>query len=202
MIESAIVFIEANVAYGPYVVFGLLLLAGLCLPVSEDVMMFISATLAYNYPDYFFPYLIAIFSGAYISDLMAFTIGCIAGKKLWNIKFIAKTIPYEKVELVEDYYKKYGIITLILGRFIPFGVRNALFIAAGIGRMNPIRFALSDLLACTISTSIYFPLYYFFGQKMVDIVRKSNIVIFSVAIVVVLFFVFKHKKNKRKETTT
>ena len=55
----------------------------------------------------------------------------------------------EKVNQISDFYKKYGMITLMGGRFIPFGVRNALFLTAGLGKMNFFKFALSDLIACT-----------------------------------------------------
>ena len=33
------------------------------------------------------------------------------------------------------FYKKYGALTLVIGRFIPFGVRNAIFLTSGISKM-------------------------------------------------------------------
>ena len=48
----------------------------------------------------------------------------------------------ERVAKVASFYQKYGVWTLVVGRFIPFGVRNALFLTAGIGKMSPVRFAI------------------------------------------------------------
>ena len=62
----------------------------------------------------------------------------------------------ESVDKVSHFYERFGIFTLIVGRFVPFGVRNALFLTAGLGRMGFMKFALSDLLAATISCSVYF----------------------------------------------
>ena len=101
----------------------------------------------------------------------------------------------EMVDKVGGFYEKYGILTLVLGRFIPFGVRNALFLTAGLSKMNFLKFALSDLLAATITCSLYFWLYYTYGEAMVDIIKQSNVVIFSVAAVVVVFFLIKRKKT-------
>ena len=101
----------------------------------------------------------------------------------------------ETVDKIGGFYKKYGMLTLILGRFIPFGVRNALFLTAGLSKMNFLKFALSDLVAATISCSLYFWLYYTYGKSMVDIIKQSNVVIFSIALVVVLYLIFTRKKD-------
>ena len=195
--EQAIEFIQSNVQYAPYIIFGLLLLAGFNLPVSEDVMLFISATLAASYPDNLIPLFIGVFLGAFFSDLICFTIGRIFGATLFEKDgFLTRFISQEKIRKIEVFYDKHGIITLILGRFIPFGVRNGLFLAAGIGKMSYLKFSLSDLLACTISSVFFFTLYYKVGKPVLEYVQKGNIVIFSIAVVVVLFVWLYPKYHK------
>lgn len=196
--DAIVEIIQANVAYGPYIVFGLLLLAGLNLPISEDVMLFVSATLGAYYPEYLIPYLMGVFWGAYLSDIIAFHIGKYGGPHLWKLKFIEKSIPKKRLLKVEEYYERYGIITLLLGRFIPFGVRNVLFMAAGLVNMRLIKFALADLLACTITTAVYFPLYYIFGKKVIGYVQKSNYVIFTVAVIAIVTLLILKRKKKLK----
>ena len=187
--EQVIEFIQSNVQYAPYMIFGVLLLAGFNLPVSEDVMLFISATLAASYPENLIPLFLGVFLGAYFSDLICFSLGRIFGATLFEKGgFLARFISQDKIRKVELFYEKYGIITLILGRFIPFGVRNGLFLAAGIGKMSYIKFSLSDLLACTISSVFFFTLYYKVGKPVIEYVQKGNVVIFCIAVVVVLFF--------------
>ena len=199
MTEDLLQFATTHIHLAPWVIFGLLLLAGFNVPVSEDVMLFISAVLAKTYPDYLTALFLAVYLGAYLSDVICYSLGRILGPKLWNIKFFAKMVDKEKIKKVSHYYENYGTLTLILGRFIPFGVRNALFLTAGLGRMSVIKFMLSDLLACTISCFLFFNLYFHFGQSMIEYVKKANIVIFALALITVFIIIWcKRQKQKKK----
>lgn len=195
--DQLLLIIQSNIQIAPYIIFGALLLAGFCLPISEDGMLFISAVLASKYPDLFLHFLLAVFLGAYFSDLICFTLGKTVGPKILKISFFSKMISQDKIKTVQQFYDKYGIITLIFGRFVPFGVRNALFLSAGIGKMNNIKFAMSDLLACSISTAVYFSLYYYMGSTVIEYVKKGNIVIFSIAIIVALAVIINKKRKKK-----
>ncbi len=195
LMEELLQFAGTNIHLAPLIIFSLLLLAGFNLPVSEDLMLFTSAILAVKNPEHLWPLFIGVFAGAYFSDLIAYSLGRFLGPKLWNIKMFAKMVKPEQVDKVSAFYKKYGVITLILGRFIPFGVRNALFITAGLGKMRFLKFALSDLLACTISCSIFFYLYFNFGEKVIDIIKKGNMVIFAVFITFIIYYLFNKKRS-------
>lgn len=194
--DQLILLIEQNVHLAPYIIFGALLLAGFNLPVSEDLMIIISSVLAVENPQ-LLPYLfIAVYLGAYFSDLICYGLGRKFGHRLWNIRVFAKMVKREKIVKINLFYKKYGIITLILGRFIPFGVRNGLFLTAGLGKMKFIHFALADLLACTISVSILFTLTYFIGNEIIQFVKKFNLIVFITAILVIVgIWFFKSKKS-------
>ncbi|EQC46561.1 DedA family protein [Bacteriovorax sp. Seq25_V] len=198
--EELLALINSNVVLAPYIIFGLLFLAGFNIPVSEDIMLFTSALLAAKNPDYLIPLFTAVFLGAYISDLICYGfMGRFLGPKLFKIKFFASMASPEKLEKVNYFFKKYGVLTLIFGRFIPFGFRNALFLSAGLGKMNAWKFAISDLIACTISCVTYFYIYYSFGELAVEYVKKSNYVIGAIAIIAVIIFAIKKKKaNKLK----
>ncbi|MDB9786894.1 DedA family protein [Bacteriovoracaceae bacterium] len=185
-----------NVALAPLIIFSLLLLAGFNIPISEDAMLFLSGFLAAKNPTYTVHFFTGVFLGAFLSDIICFYVGRILGPKLWKIKAWSKMVPQENVEKISHYYEKYGIITLILGRFIPFGVRNGLFLTAGLGKMNALKFALSDLLACTISCSTYFYLYYTYSTTAIEYVKKSNLLIFSIAIIITSTLIFLKRKKK------
>ncbi len=149
--EDLLLYIQQNADLAPYLIFGLLLLAGFNLPVSEDAMLLISALLATKRPDLTWQLCAGVNAGAYLSDLICYTLGRTLGPRLWQIKWFAKMVSRERVDQISSYYERYGTVTLVLGRFIPFGVRNALFLTAGIGKMNAMRFALSGLLAATLA---------------------------------------------------
>ncbi len=198
--EAALEYINANAANAPYIIFGLLLLAGFNVPVSEDIMLFTSALLAAKNPELLYPLFIAVFAGAYLSDVICYGfMGRFLGEKIFKIKFFKSMAPPEKIAKVTEFYEKYGIITLILGRFIPFGVRNALFLTAGLGKMNAFKFCVSDFIACVISCVSFFSLYYHFGESVIEYVKKFNLVIFAVAIIVGIIFFVKKKKAQKIE---
>ena len=199
--EEILNFIQAHVHQAPYLIFGLLLLAGFNIPVSEDGMIFISAILAVKNPEYLYPLFFAVYSGAFFSDLICYSLGRFLGPQLWKSQWFSKMVSREKVDKLSTFYEKYGIFTLIVGRFIPFGVRNGLFLTAGLGKMNFLKFALSDLFAATISVTSFFYLYYTFGESVILYVKKGNIVLFSIAILVVSILIWRKKKKQKNSVT-
>ncbi len=195
--EELLQFIQAHIHYAHWIIFGALLLAGLNIPVSEDGMLFISGVLASHYPDHLIRLFSAVYLGAYFSDLICYMLGRKFGPKLFEIKFFANMVPPERIDKIHNFYEQYGIVTLLIGRFIPFGVRNGLFLTAGLGKMDFQKFALADLLACTISTVVFFTLYYHFGNTVIEYVKQGNIMLFGlVAIGIGVYF---YLKNQRKD---
>ena len=197
--QELIQFTSENIQYAHLIIFGLLLLAGLNIPVSEDAMLFISAVLASNYPDYLPHLFIGVFMGAYLSDLICYTLGFKLGPKLFEIDFFSNMVPPERIDKIKNYYEQYGVVTLIVGRFIPFGVRNGLFLTAGLGKMDFKKFALSDLLACTISSVTFFTLYYNYGNAVVEYVKSGNKVVFSLVVIGLAVYFIRKKINKNAE---
>ncbi|MDO9140000.1 MAG: DedA family protein [Methylobacter sp.] len=196
--EELINLIEANVLYAPYIIFGALILAGFNIPVSEDAMLFISAVLASQHPDVAAKLFVAVYLGAYFSDLISYALGRILGPKLFKIRFFANAVPPERIDKIHGFYSKYGMVTIFLGRFIPFGVRNGLFLTAGLGEMNFLKFALADLAACTITTTVYFSLYYHYGQTMIDYVKTGSWIILGIAVVLMgVYYLIRKRKSAR-----
>jgi len=197
-----VAFIQSHVEYAPFIIFGLLLLAGFNIPISEDGMLFITASLAAKNPEYLPQLFAGVYFGAYFSDLICYSLGRIVGPKLLHIKFFARMVRQDQIDKIHAYYQRYGVITMILGRFIPFGVRNGLFLTAGLGKMSVIRFATSNLLACTISTITFFTLYYHYGATVIKTVKEVNIVVFVSALAIGGYFYFRRCEVKKQNLTS
>jgi membrane protein DedA with SNARE-associated domain len=190
-------FINQNVMYAPFIIFGLLLLAGFNLPVSEDLMIFTSALLAIKNPQYTTQLIVGLMLGAYLSDIICYAVmGRYFGTKIRKYKMFKKMVTDEQIDKVSDYYHKYGMLTLIIGRFIPFGVRNALFFTAGLSKMNAFKFCIGDLIATLLSSGTYFYLYYTYGESAVDFIKKSNYFIFAFFLAIILGFAVKKWRKK------
>ena len=189
-------FIQSNVHLAPYLIFSLLLLAGLNLPVSEDIMLFITGVLASQNPSHTVPLFLGVFLGAYISDCICYAfLGRFLGQKIFNTKFFSKERRLKKLQKIEHFYEKYGIYTLFFGRFIPFGVRNALFISAGLSKMNAWKFAFADFCSCFISSITYFWIYKNYGSSVIPYIKRINVIAISILIFLALtaFFFFRRK---------
>jgi membrane-associated protein len=200
--DQLIEIVNSNIQYAHLIMFFSLLLAGFNLPVSEDAMIFIAALLSIQHPEYQSKLILWVFAGCYLSDLICYGfVGRYLGPKLFKIKFFSKMVSQEKLDKIAGYYEKYGVLTLIFGRFIPFGVRNALFISAGIAKMKPGKFALSDLLACAISFTFFYTIYFTYGKAVIEWVQAGNIAIFSIFLTIVLAVLIRNKNRPRNNDT-
>ncbi|QMU99049.1 DedA family protein [Borrelia sp. A-FGy1] len=189
-------FIDLNIGYAPVVFFTLLILAGFNIPISEDAIVLMGGILSSRKSEYTVLIFLGIFWGAYIGDIISFYIGRFLAYKL----FRKKTKVNKLIDIMNYYYGEYGSLTLFFGRFIPFGVRNAIFISAGMGNMRPCHFLLADFFAAIISITIYFTLSFKIGESFKMIVPKVKITILlsfislSTIILIILFI-----KNKKKQ---
>ncbi len=158
--------VSAYFSYFPLVVFLSLLLAGFNLPMSEDLLIITSALVARADHSLIVPLYAAIYAGVVASDHIGYWIGTRIRKGLTKNKFFSKVLTERKLERMHYYLDKYGIFTFIVCRFIPFGVRNTLFMGSGIMRFNYRRFVVYDLVAAAINTSTLFFLIYRLGASL------------------------------------
>ncbi len=197
--ESIYQFIIANQSKSPWIIFFLYLLAGLNIPICIDILLIISAVIAAMSPEMFWPLFISAFLGCYFSAWIAYATGRIFGRKLLKIKWIRKLLPEEKLQKIKKFYSKRGFSTLLLGRFIPFGVRNAIFMTTGITKSSFTKFALRDLFPAFFWTSTCFTLFYLLGSNYESLTRylkTANVILFlALGVTVIIVFWYKRRKN-------
>ena len=207
--EVLVNFIIAHADQAHWIIFGLLMLAGLNVPISEDLMLIIGGMIASTmHPENTYRLFIWIFLGCYLSDWMAYGLGRFLGPRLLQWRNFKRFEEKGTLKMIQDYYHKYGFLTLLIGRFIPFGVRNCLFITAGMGEMAFTRFILADGIACFLSNAVMFSLAYSFGkhyQELLAMVSSANMMIFGtfVLILVAIFAVLlwrRYRSCSSKET--
>lgn len=198
--DTIIQFIFENAQHAHWIIFGALMLAGFNIPISEDLMIIFSAVLAATViPENTYILFIAVFLGCYTSDWICYWIGRHFGPKLWNIRWFARTFEKKRIEHIQEYYHKYGFWTLMIGRFIPFGIRNCLFLTAGLGKMHFGKFLLSDGIACILSNTILFTLAFIVGKNyhsLITSLKMFNIFLFSAFVFAIIGYIwYKRKKN-------
>lgn len=196
--EYIVEFISSYISYWPVAAFCVLILAGFNLPVSEDAVIILSATMVHQNKKLLIPTYLALYSGIFISDIIAFCIGRLLSKGFLQFKFLKKKLTPENMEWVSSHLENHGFKTFITCRFIPFGVRNMLFMGSGFVGLPFSKFVLFDCIAALISSSTLFILVYFIGNAAKEVLYAIGIILF-VAVIIAAYKFFSNKKNKKKE---
>jgi membrane-associated protein len=166
-------FICANARDAHWIIFLLLMLAGFGLPISEDLLLITGGAIASTcIPNKTLHLFIWIYMGCWMSAWIAYWIGRLLGPKLYDIPWFNRILTPKRIHRLHHYYEKFGIFTFIVGRFIPGGVRNALFMTSGLGKMPFLKFILRDGFACLISSSVIFTIGYQFGYNYKVIIHN------------------------------
>ena len=198
-IDQSINYVTENADAGPVVIFVLLVFSGFNLPMSEDLLTFISASLAQTRPDLLWSLYFALYLGVLCGDSICYALGRFLGPKIAEIRFLSSMFSKERIERVTRFYARYGLITLVIGRFIPFGVRNGLFLAAGLGKMKFRQFIIADMLAAALSTGVYFWLYFHFAEHVVRAFQQSQTAIIGVVFAALVTWFLLHRRRQRSD---
>lgn len=200
--ESILNFIVENADHAHWVIFFLIMLAGINVPLSEDVLVLaggaIGATFAPENTRWIF---MLIFLGAWMSAWEAYWIGRLLGPKLYKIKWFGHILPPHRIERLHHYYEKFGILTFFIGRFIPGGVRNALFMTSGLGKMPFYTFIMRDFPACLLQVSVLFYLGHLLGENFHSVAATiktyNNIFLIFFLLLLSLGTLWAYKIRKR-----
>ena len=193
-------FVIENAENAHIVIFSLLILAGFSVPISEDVLIIVGGMLASTVvPHLTTKIFVWTFLGCYLSDWIAYWLGRVMGPQVWKKKKDGGKRLRQQLLHIARFYRRYGFFTLLVGRFIPFGVRNLLFITAGVGGMSFVKFIISDGIACFLSNSTLFYLSYSFGQNyllLLEKVKVYNYIVIGIVVTVgvTALLVFRLKK--------
>jgi membrane-associated protein len=191
--EEFLNYICQHADYAYLIIFGMLMLAGLNIPFSEDLLLLTAGAIASTcLAGHWLHLYLWVFFGCWFSAWEAYWIGRSLGPKLYNIKWFNRILTRKRIEKLHYYYEKFGIFTFIVGRFCPGGVRNALFMSSGLGKMPFLIFIARDGFACVLSSSTLFYIGYFFGENYKTLLRYFKtyqeillgIIIFIIAIII------------------
>lgn len=202
--DSVLHFITTNAAHAHWWFFALLMLAGFNLPISEDLVIISSGVMAATIvPQNLVKLFVFVFLGCYLSDWVSYWMGRSLTPWLRKKKILAKLVDRKRIDKVNQFYAKYGVMTLFFGRFIPFGVRNFLFMSAGMGKMSFRKFILVDGAACLLSNATLFAVAFSLAENyplLMSLLRKINLTFFGAFLLFLAFiFIYRYRKLKNKK---
>jgi membrane protein DedA with SNARE-associated domain len=142
----------------------LLLLAGVGLPLPEDVPLTLAGftvsqqTHGQFAPGHFLVAFALVVVPIIAGDLVAYGLGRRFGLGLsQRIVLFRRILTPPRLARVQDWFTRYGSFAVFLGRQVA-GVRFVTFFTAGAMRMPVPKFVAFDLLGCTVSVPIWFTL--------------------------------------------
>ncbi len=191
-----------NADWAPEILFLLLLIAGLNIPISEDIILITGGAItALCIPDHHLKMYLFMFFGCWMSAWLGYGIGRYFGPKLYKIKWAQHWINPSNVKFIHDQIDHYGILTFFVIRFIPGGVRNTFFMTCGLGKMPFGAFIFKDGLAALLASGIIFHIGFEFAQHYHEIIEKVQqsqkyFLFFLLTLIAILGTVFIIKKRK------
>lgn len=203
--ESLFSFVCDYSASAYWILFLLLMLSGFYVPISEDIIVITGGAIAAScIPEETYRLYIWLYFGCWISAWEVYWLGRLLGPKLYTFPWFRHFLTEKRTERLHHYYEKFGVFTFIIGRFLPGGVRNTLFLTSGLGKMPFLKFIMRDGFACLLSSMTYFYIGFQFGDNYDHIAhvlaQYNHIAIAIVAFIVVCVILVAIFRNYRKTT--
>lgn len=189
--------------WGPWIVFGLLLLSGVGIPLGEDIIIIPAGMLVQQDALPLWPTLFAAYFGVICGDMLWFYVCSKIGTNLMHRKWFKRFVHPKRMLQVKYQFDVRGIWVIILARFIPAS-RTTTITVAGIMHMKFWKFALATAICCLITA----PMQLFAGWWIADslqakstvelVLRLLGLVMVVIAAIWAYRLWSKHRKSGRK----
>lgn len=201
--------LEILIAQGSLgLIFVVLVVAGLGVPIPEDIPLLAAGILAQQGAAPLPIALVVCMVGVMIGDTIIFMTAKRLGTKALERPFFAKMLPKTRREKIERLFHRFGGGVIFVARFLP-GLRAPTFAFAGMHGMTYKRFAFWDGLALCLSAPWIMGIGYWFAGNTEKIEEYmggfKNLVIAIVGLVVVVVLAkvlwsrWRARKNKEAE---
>lgn len=194
--------ISAIIEHFPYWgLFLLLVLGGIGLPFPEDTTLILSGFLISANVVKPLPALLVVYVGVLLTDLLLYFVGRKYGRMIVTHKRFRKIISREKLSLLEEKFRRRGVLVILLGRHL-VGLRAQVLLAAGVMKMSSLKFLVADTLSASLTIAFMVGAGYMGGNSFQiirrDITRIEHLAIVLGVLVLALFFLFWYIKSVRK----
>lgn len=204
--EIIVAWILENAPLAHWYVFFLIVLAGLNVPISIDLVAMTAGVIAAKImPENTLKIFLFLWVGCMLSAYASFLFGRILARYASNSSIFKKVLPENRLAKINKFYGKWGLLALILGRFIPFGMRNTLFISSGVSGSSFRKFIVRDAIASFIWSSTIFTIaikYSAQKESLAEILLTVTLFVVGLfAVTGIVLFWYKSKSKKADEQT-
>jgi membrane protein DedA with SNARE-associated domain len=201
--DKLVVLFAANglVLWGPFL---LLVICGLGLPVPEDIVLVSAGYLAYQHSHHFFTVAAVMYVGILVGDSVVYFMGRYVGRRAIAMAPFRYWINAERISRSQKLFKKYGIVVIFVGRFLP-GLRAPIFFSSGILHFSFPRFFVIDALAAFVSAPLFVWIGYWAAKNgAIDYIKskigetQAYLLISVVFVALLVIYVMKYRIKNRK----
>ncbi len=189
------------VEHFPYIgIFILLILGEIGLPFPEDATLILSGFLIAQKVTKPLPTVIVVYCGLLFTDFSLYWVGKKYGRKVIEHKRFRRILSAEKLLILEEKFRKWGIYVVFVGRHF-LGIRAQIFLAAGVMRMSMLKFIMADgasaILTMTLMVGVGF-----LGGNSIEVLQKDlkrieHIGILILAILFTGWILYKYFRNRK-----
>ncbi|MAI67473.1 MAG: hypothetical protein CMJ26_06325 [Phycisphaerae bacterium] len=186
--------------WGPWFIFGLLLLSGVGIPLGEDIIIIPAGMLVQQGMLPLWPTLMAAYFGVICGDILWFTVCSKLGARIVHKKWFKRLVHPKRMLQVKYQFDVRGAWVIVLARFIPAS-RTTTITVAGMMHMSYWKFILATT-SCVLLTA---PMQLFAGWWIAEslqakstvelVIRLTGLVMVVVAAVWVYRLWSNHKKG-------
>lgn len=165
--------VELLVQQGSYLLlFAALVIAGLGIPLPEDLVMISGAILAQRgITDLWLTVAVLAF-GVFVGDTVLYFFARHVGTAVYQWKLVNRVMPPARRQWVEQKIEKHGALVVFCARHVA-GFRGPTFALAAIHGISYPRFILWDMLALLISLPLWMGLGWFFGDSIDQLMNHT-----------------------------
>ncbi len=166
---------EGLLNYGYLGITIFLILTGCGLPIPEEAAIIAAAVFAANGTLDPWLALAACLVGAVVGDTVMYTIGRHFGTALLERHPLwARAFGPEQEKKVEQMLNRHGVKMILVTRFL-VGLRSPVYFAAGVLRVNYLRFLITDIVCATMVISLFFGMTYFYGKAIWEWIQRAEL---------------------------
>jgi membrane protein DedA with SNARE-associated domain len=186
----------------PYLgIFALLILGAIGLPFPEDTTVMLCGFLVASDVVKPLPSFLVVYIGLLMADFFLYSVGKKYGRMVVEHRRFHRLISPEKLLILEEKFKKRGILVIFFGRHL-IGLRAQIFIVAGIMKMSSIKFIIADAVTALVTITLMGGIGYFAGNRIQvvkeNMVRIEYIVIIVFAMLLASWIAFRYFKTREK----
>lgn len=183
--------------------FILLILGGVGLPFPEDATLILCGFLISQHFVHLVRALVTVYLGLLCADSIVYHIGKKYGRKIVTHPRFHRFLSPRKLAELEGKFIHRGVWIILLGRHLA-GLRIQIFIAAGVMRMQYLKFITADAVSALFTITVMVGIGYVGGNSWEilrkDITRIEHVALLGISVIATGYVLYKYFRTRRSSS--